>query len=270
MQVKEGRFMQQPILEQAVTILRQQEIPLMQKDGIWIATVKNQEQGIQAAKAVLDTLVDPRTVLFLSGGTTPKPLYEQLAKEGTAPGAVAEVDERYGPLGHSTSNQLMIEQTGLRAYLAQHGIPYSGILQDGLTLEQTADAYNKVVEGLLRRYGRSIAVLGIGDDGHTSGIAPNRPGLSADKAGFTNPIFSQKDRLVSAFDDTTGSFGKRVTTTFKALGEMTLLMPLVFGEKKQTALQKIFTKGSVEEIPARFYLRPSIASKTLFITDQKV
>lgn len=264
MQVKEGRFMQQPILEQAVAILRQQEIPLTQKDGIWIATVKSPEQGIEAAKTVLSALVDPQTVLFLSGGTTPKPLYEQLAKDtALQPGAVAEVDERYGERGHSMSNQLMIEQTGLQAYLAQQGIAYSSILQDGLTLEQTADAYNKVVEDLLLRYRRSIAVLGIGDDGHTLGIAPNRP-------DFTNPIFNQQDRLVSAFDDATGSFGKRVTTTFKALEQMTLLMPLVFGEKKQDAIKKMFTKGSLQEIPARFYLEPSIASKTLFITDQKV
>ena len=51
---------------------------------------------------------------------------------------------------------------------------------------------------------------------------------------------------------------------------MDLLIVLVFGSAKQTALKLMFTQGLIEEIPARFYTKQGIAKKTILITDQKV
>ena len=46
-----------------------------------IVVVQNEEKGIEKAKEILEEKVDKKTVLFLSGGSTPKSLYSALAHE---------------------------------------------------------------------------------------------------------------------------------------------------------------------------------------------
>ena len=71
-------------------------------------------------------------------------------------------------------------------------------------------------------------------------------------------------------DNFPGKFKKRITLTFNALSKMDLMIVLVFGSAKKKALNLMFTQGSVEEIPARFFKLSDIAKKTILITDQKV
>src|SRR5437764_676646 len=89
-------------------------------------------EGIEKAKKFLYEQVDKKTVLFLSGGQSPSPLYETLAKEALIhPAAVAMIDERYGKAGHEKSNEKMIRETGLVSYLGDQKIPFHPILQEG-------------------------------------------------------------------------------------------------------------------------------------------
>lgn len=222
-----------------------------------IKNVIGSTQGLELAKDILYKTVDLDTVLFLSGGSTPKPLYEEIAKERRLkPGVVALVDERFGKPLHENSNEKMIQQTGLPSYFSENGISYYPILQSGKDRKTVALEYNEVVSSLFSRFSKRVAVLGIGSDGHTAGLAPNRT--------FPKHLF------VSEFNDKKGSFGERVTFTFKSLTLMNILLVLVFGENKKEALRKMFTRGSLEKIPARFYLRKDIAKKTILITDQKI
>ncbi|MDP3987782.1 MAG: 6-phosphogluconolactonase [Candidatus Levybacteria bacterium] len=230
--------------------------------------VENSKVGIEVAKERLYKIVDRKTVLFLSGGSTPKTLYEILSKEGKIkPGAVAMVDERYGEPFHPQSNDKMIKETGFVQYLKNQNIAFYPILQKDKSQEQTSNDYDENVRYLLTFFPKSAAILGIGKDGHTAGIAPNRK-------DFTNLIFQQKNLFVSEFSDSKnmeeGGFGKRITITFDALSKIDFLIILAFGENKKKALGLMFKDGSIEEVPARFFTRPEISSKTLLITDQKV
>jgi hypothetical protein len=45
---------------------------------------------------------------------------------------------------------------------------------------------------------------------------------------------------------------------------------LVLGVEKRDALKSMFDPGLIEDIPARFYLKPEIAAKTILVTDQVV
>ncbi len=230
--------------------------------------VENSQKGIEAAKDRLYKIVDRKTVLFLSGGSTPKTLYEILSKEGKIkPGAVVMVDERYGEPFHHQSNEKMIKETRLVQYLKNQNIAFYPILQKEKLQEQTSKDYDENVRYLLTFFPKSAAILGIGEDGHTAGIAPNRK-------DFTNPIFQQKNLFVSEFSDSKnmeeGGFGKRITITFDALSKIDFLIILAFSESKKKALGLMFKDGSIEEVPARFFTRPEISSKTLLITDQKV
>lgn len=232
-----------------------------------ICTVVSKEDGIEKAKEIIYQKVDKKTVLFLSGGQSPKPLYETLAKEKRVhPAAVAMVDERFGhqPM-HENSNEKMIAQTHLLSYFAKEHIPWHGILQKGLSRQATADGYDGIVRNLFFHIPQSLAIISIGPDGHIAGIAPNR-------RDFHNPLFDpdRKSLLVSEFHDTTGSFGERISLAFQALSMIDTFIVWVFGDEKRKALEQMFEKGSEEEIPARFFQRGDIAEKVTIITDQKV
>lgn len=244
---------------------------------ITVCSVANQKAGLLLAAQILSSVVDPKTVLYLSGGRTPFELYKYIAnEEKLIPGAVGMVDERFGPKLHANSNEYMLQESGLLRYFAMRDIPFYPILSANPQRDKTADAYDAKVRELNATFPKSIGILGIGLDGHTAGIAGNRN-------DFQNPIFS-KDRLyllVSEFNDQKGIFKERVTMTFLGLSMLDILVVLVFGEDKVNALKMVFQDGNSafatgfseakeEEIPGRFYKREDIAKKTLFITDQRV
>ncbi len=230
-----------------------------------MVVVKNADKGLEKAKELLYEEVDNKTVLLLSGGLTPKPLYSFLAKEKfLRPGAAGMVDERFGKPFHEKSNELMIKESGLLDYLESQNIPFHPIIQPVITRASAAELYDSKVRNLLFQFPKSVAVLGIGPDGHISSILPNRN-------DFMNPMFeaSQKSRYIFDFDDKK-LFGQRIGMTFTALSAMDSLIVLVFGENKKQALKKMLQPGSIEEIPARFFIEPGVSKKTVIITDQKV
>lgn len=227
--------------------------------------VLDKQEGMVRSENLLDALVDRKTVLFLSGGSTPKDLYAKIAKDQKlTPGAVAMVDERYGKRFHENSNELMIKNTGLILYLEKKNIRFYPILEDQ-TGEKTTENYDETVRFLLSFFPKSVAIIGIGADGHTAGIAP-------DRIDFKNPLFDKdrKDLLVSQFNDAEGEFKERITMTFLALSMIDKLIVLAFGDKKKRALELMNKGGSIEEVPARFLVRSDIVQKTLLITDQKI
>lgn len=253
------------MFDQIETIFKKQNVFSHKNQGITVANVKDSASGVDLVTSILYEIVDRKTVFYLSGGSTPKSLYEKLAREESIlPGAVGQVDERFGPTLHQTSNQLMIRGTGFLRYLEIRDIPFYPILQNR-TREETAQMYDEKIRELNAVFGKNVAVMGIGTDGHTSGIAPNR-------IGFTNPMFAsaQKHLLVSEFDDQASTYKERVAMTFFGLEMQDLLLLLVFGEDKKEAMERMFEAGSEEDIPARFYKRPEIAKKTLLITDLQI
>ncbi|HSW96595.1 MAG TPA: 6-phosphogluconolactonase [Candidatus Saccharimonadales bacterium] len=219
------------------------------------------DDGVEKAKKVIYDKVDRKTVFFLSGGSSPKSLYQSLALDKKLhPAAVAFVDERYGTLMHDTSNEKMIRRTGLSTYFSGEHIPVYPILQENIARGETADKYDQTVRKLLFNIPKSVAIMSIGVDGHTAGIAPNRE-------DFINPLFHNVSVFVGSFNDTGGSFKERITLTFQALSLIDYFILWVFGEEKRHALGKIFTPGNLEEIPGRFFNQPEISEKVTLITD---
>lgn len=245
-------------------VLKKRNVLSHKNQRITVAAVPNSNTGIDLAKAILYAVVDKKIVLYLSGGSL-KSLYEMLAKEGEIiPGAVGLVDERYGEKFHPNSNEKMIQDTQFLRYLHLRNIPFYPVLQNK-TRQDSAEEYDARFRELNNSYPKSIGLLGIGPDGHTSSLAPNRP-------DFTNPMFDPalKHLLVSEFNDPKSHYGERVGMTFLGLSMLDLLIVPVFGSSKQKALNLMFEDGPEVEIPARFFKRPEIAKKTLLITDQQI
>jgi len=73
---------------------------------------------------------------------------------------------------HEKSNETMIRETGFFRYLQMRDIPF---LSD-FTREKTRSncpVYDQQVRSLHATFQKSIALLGIGLDGHTASLAPN-------------------------------------------------------------------------------------------------
>lgn len=215
--------------------------------------VKSPKEGYGLAKEILYKKSDKNTVLFLSGGSTPKPLYKKLATERKLKvGAVAMVDDRYGLPMHANSNERMIANTGLFKYLRDANIPIYLQLKSGLSLEKTTEKYDSDVRFLLSKFPKRIAVLGIGADGHIASIGPRSNDLNHDI------------KLVVGIDDFPAEIRERVTLTLKALLMFDLLIVLAFEKEKREGIKialKTFFKGQIGS---------ALAKKTILITNNPI
>jgi 6-phosphogluconolactonase/glucosamine-6-phosphate isomerase/deaminase len=234
-----------------------------------IIKVKNPQEGLEVCRRLLYEKVSKNTALFLSGGSTPKILYEILAKEKLLKaGAVALVDERYFTnLKHKTenlnkdTNEFMIKQTGLVKYLEESKTRFYPTLEDKNIQESTRD-YDETVRFVFNYFPKSIGILGVGVDGHTAGLP----------AGTQNSkLKTEKEtELVTNFNDFPAAQKERITLTFLGLSRLDEIIVLVFGKDKKKALRFMFKTGSIVEIPSRFLNIKEITNRVTLITDQNI
>jgi len=110
------------------------DIQSFEKEGIAIVEAATFQKANEALASILYKSTDAKTALFLSGGSTPKRLYEYLATEKKlTAGAVGLIDERYGKKGHRHSNEQMIRGSGLINYF-EDKCPECGHQKDGSTI----------------------------------------------------------------------------------------------------------------------------------------
>ena len=177
-----------------------------------IIKVKNSEEGVQICKKLLYEIVSKNSVLFLSGGSTPKTLYEILAKEKSLEaGAVALIDERFGERLHENSNEKMIQDTGLANYLSKQNIRFYPILEDK-SMQDSAKDYDETVRYLFNYFPKSVGILGVGADGHTAGLPA---GVQSSKYKVQS-----KTDLATSFDDFPAAQKERITLTFLGLSKL--------------------------------------------------
>jgi 6-phosphogluconolactonase len=169
----------------------------------------------------------------LSGGSTPKRLYERLASaewRGRMPWERIHLfwgDERFVPPDHPDSNQGMVR----RAMLDRVPIPPGNIHPvptDG-TPESAAARY----EAELRRFADTrpgeplfdIQLLGLGPDGHTASLFPGNPALLERKAWVLAVLGAKPE--------------PRITLTYPALNSSRAAAFLVAGEEKREILARL-------------------------------
>lgn len=219
---------------------------------IQLIKVKDPLIGNFRANGILRIFVDSQTLLALSGGRSPN--YNQMivGPRNIIPGAACLVDERYGPSGHSNSNELLIEQSGLADFFKSKNIELQKVLSV-LPFEETAFDYDRRLRELFVKYEKKVAVMGIGNDLHTAGIFANSLAIDAPKYVVSQVVADE--------------FPKRITMTFEALKRFNAFIILAFGQDKKEVLKKLLEDGSLDirKYPAVFYKK--IATKSYLITD---
>ena len=226
---------------------------LLQKLMIKLVKVKNKDEGQVKAHDLLKKLVDRKTLLALSGGTSPD--YRKMIVEpgDINPGAICVTDERYGGPFHQDSNELLLKKSGVKECADGMCIEAHKILR-GKDPTQTAGDYDEVIGGLLKRFKKRVGVMGIGVNLHTAGIFPNSEAAKS------------ADWVVSEVVE--DKYPQRITLTLKAMGEFNAFVILVFGTAKQSALKKLLDEdeNDMQKYPAIFYRKSRIPA--YLITDQ--
>jgi 6-phosphogluconolactonase len=199
------------------------------------------ELVLQKAQTAIE--LRSKFTIALSGGSTPKPLYEALAAQNL-PWSQVHVfwgDERYVPADHPDSNQKMARQ----AWLDRVPIPANNIHPMITTSANPIDAAIAHERELQDFFGLQteempifdLILLGIGDDAHTASLFPKTEALQV------------SDRLV-----TVGSKDgqPRLTLTVPVINHAECVVFVVTGSSKQPALAEIFAPtGDELTYPAR-------------------
>jgi len=197
-----------------------------------------------------------RFLVALSGGSTPRPLYELLAT-----GAFADridwtrvevffTDERCVPPDHLDSNYRMARL----ALLDKVPIPPGNVhrIRGGLPPTDAALAYHNELGSALSRDGRlDLILLGMGPDGHTASLFPGSGALD-----------EKSTDVVATYAEPLHSW--RVTLTLPALNAAMSILFLVSGAEKAPVLARVF---SGEALPAGL-VRPSAGTLTWFVDQE--
>lgn len=158
------------------------------------------QRGVECLQKIITeaTHQNGKVIVGLSGGSTPKPIYEALGKEKVDWSKVwiFLIDDRYVRPDDPNSNQFL-----LRSTLLKHApIPESQIIFPDTTLpiDQCVPLYDRHLKDLLKKGLPDLVTLGMGDDGH---IASLFPPLSNNAFGpafvihTTTEKFSVRDRI---------------------------------------------------------------------------
>ncbi|RZO66489.1 MAG: 6-phosphogluconolactonase [Parvularculaceae bacterium] len=187
-----------------------------------------------------------RARLAVSGGSTPKALYETLAATALpwAQTDIVLVDERWVPLEHPRSNEAFVRD----AFAAAKDVRISGLFNAMLAPVAGADALNESVSD--GQFDIDVAVLGLGPDGHTASWFPHADGL--DIALHSDDPFCA---VTAKKSDVTGEEVDRMTMTLGALARAKKIILLISGNDKKDAFYAACEDGPVEDMPVRAILR---------------
>jgi 6-phosphogluconolactonase len=203
---------------------------------------------IRAAAARLVAAADPavtqrgRFAVALSGGTTPRPLYELLAREyrDRIPWAAVHVffgDERCVPPDDPASNYGMARA----ALLAR--VPLAAAHVWRIAGERPPEEAARDYDAVLRRgfpgAGASfdVALLGVGADGHTASLFPGDPALA------------ERGRLAVAVEGPPQlSPRRRISLTFPILNLSREVLVLCAGADKRPVVERILAGDT--DLPA--------------------
>jgi 6-phosphogluconolactonase len=215
-----------------------------------------------AAEVLVDEAarVPGRFALSLSGGSTPKLLYELLATpefRDRMPWERVHLfwgDERFVPHDHADSNYRMTREAMLDHLPIPpeniHAVPTDTTPADG------AARYDRTLRVF---YGREnldasrplfdVTLLGLGEDGHTASLFPGTPALDESLAWVT-PV-------------TTHVAQPRVTLTYPAIASSGTVLFLAAGAGKRAILQRVWQGDHA--LPSA---RVRAVGRTLWVVDR--
>jgi 6-phosphogluconolactonase len=187
--------------------------------------------------------------VVLSGGETPRPLYELLASKSYRNRVnwgqvhVYWSDERFVPPDDPRSNEGMAR----RVWLDHVPIPAAQI--HPMYCQKTPGQAAQDYEELLKQLGAGqcprfdFVLLGIGADGHTASLFPGTAAV-AERTLFVCELYLPEHELY------------RLTLTVPVLNQARLVVFMVSGTSKAAMLRRILTDPATEPVPPARLIAP--------------
>jgi 6-phosphogluconolactonase len=158
----------------------------------------------------------------LTGGSTPKRLYEILSESLPQGVTWVLIDERYVPLDDPQSNAAMIEKTLFARGIPERWLRFKTELNDpALTARVFEEEWRALAIDQL-----DLLLLGCGDDGHTASLFPGTPVLDVQDRIAAEVFVPRLDQW-------------RVTLTMPVLRAATLRMVLATGAAKADVIRDV-------------------------------
>ena len=173
----------------------------------------------------------------LSGGSTPKAIYEKLSE---MPDAVdwKKVflfwgDERSVPPEHPDSNYKMAME-----HFSKLPIPKNQIFRmvAEMDIEKNAKDYEEKIRNMLGKSRFDLVMLGVGEDGHTASLFPNTKALSESHALVVGNDVPQKET-------------QRMTLTYPCINESSHIAIYALGKSKQEIVPKVLKAPIISPLP---------------------
>ena len=182
-------------------------------------TTTSEEEFISRSTATLAHMIREaietrgECILGLSGGSTPKPIYEALGKEDIdwSKVHVFLVDERHIDAGDDKSNQKLVRDT----LLAHASIPESNIVfpDTSLPIDECMEKYTKDLKEQWSDHLPDVITLGLGEDGHIASLFPPLDDLAMGDERLvlhtTTDQFDVHDRITISLNAITAA-GKQI------------------------------------------------------------
>ncbi|WP_242107786.1 6-phosphogluconolactonase [Luteimonas aquatica] len=183
----------------------------------------------------------PRARLLLSGGKTPAPVYEALAR---APLEwqrvdVGLVDERWLQPDDPDSNARLVRESLLRDHAA--AARFETMTRAGRSIEDVVAAAN-----LHARQPADVVTLGMGEDGHTASLFPRMHGLAAALAAPQPYVAVDASGCAGA-----GAWNRRISLTPAGLRPAGMRLLLIRGDSKRRLLERALAGDDLMELPIR-------------------
>jgi 6-phosphogluconolactonase len=158
----------------------------------------------------------------VTGGSTPKRLYEILGEDLPPDVTWVLVDERYVPITDPQSNAAMIERTLFARGIPPRWLRFRTELNDpAQTAREFEEEWHSLGIGDL-----DLVLLGCGEDGHTASLFPGAPALAVADRIATEVFVPRLDQW-------------RVTITMPVIREAKLRIVLATGDAKAQVLREV-------------------------------
>lgn len=113
--------------------------------------------------------------LLVSGGSTPKPLFEKLSNIDISwdKVTISLVDDRWVPSNHKDSNELLVKENLMQNFASKAS--FVGMYCEGKTAFESDDECSTIYEEKVFPF--DVVVLGMGGDSHTASLFPENEKL---------------------------------------------------------------------------------------------
>jgi len=209
------------------------------------------DEAKKATQSALETYIynSNKPILFLSSGGSALSLLDRYVIDMKAHQlTISVLDERFSD-DPTINNFLQLQNTTFyKELMGRGGMAISTVPISSEQPELLVDRFEKALREWRMQHpdGLIIATIGMGEDGHTSGIMP-----FLENPLLFKQLFESTRWVVSYDADNKNLYKKRVTTTMTFLRtQVDYAVAYITGQSKLSAFQKLLTENkNIEEVP---------------------